>query len=85
MAVANFYDEVLRPNNKHATGMELIEGELVDDETADIVTCNLETFNDYMRKVYRDWDAFMVYVDSRTCEYSNQWFDVMLGEGVSRA
>jgi hypothetical protein len=54
-------------------GLSLVEGEMIDDDQAQIVTCNLGAFDAYMRTIYADWDAFTDWALERTGRYGRWW------------
>jgi hypothetical protein len=72
MPVVDFYVEYQRKNNRNV-GRLLVEGELVDEKEERIVTCGLDTFDAFMRKVYPDWDAFTDWALERTGRYGRWW------------
>jgi hypothetical protein len=63
MPVANL--EIRSAKANRFPGLSLVEGEMLDDEQAQIVTCNLGAFDAYMRTIYADWDAFEAWREDR--------------------
>jgi hypothetical protein len=64
MPVVDFYVEYQRKNNRNV-GKLLLEGELVDEKEERIVTCSLQTFDQYMRAQYQDWPEFEAWREDR--------------------
>jgi hypothetical protein len=72
MPVHNFYADDLRKNNRNP-GKLLLQGALVDEATEHVVTCGLDTFDQYMRTVYPDWPEFVDWAMERTGRYGRWW------------
>jgi hypothetical protein len=64
MPVVDFYVEYQRKNNRNP-GRLLLEGALVSEEQERIVTCSLQSFDQYMRQVYPDWPEFTEWREDR--------------------
>jgi hypothetical protein len=64
---------VRTPMNNRNVGMLIVEGDLVTEKEAEIVTCNLDAFDQYMRAIYADWDAFTDWALERTGRYGRWW------------
>jgi hypothetical protein len=59
--------------NNRFPGLLLVDGQLVAEKEERIVTCSLQTFDQYMRAIYADWDAFTDWALERTGRYGRWW------------
>jgi hypothetical protein len=60
--------------NNRNVGLLLVEGDLVPEKEAEIITCGLDAFDQYMRTIYPDWPEFVDWALERTGRYG-RWFD----------
>jgi hypothetical protein len=59
--------------NNRNVGLLLVEGDLVPEKEAEIITCGLDAFDQYMRTIYADWPEFVDWALERTGRYGRWW------------
>jgi hypothetical protein len=65
MPVSSYLGPSANHKNNRNVGLLLLEGALVDEATEHVVTCGLDSYAQYMKQVYPDWQEFTDWLEDR--------------------
>lgn len=54
---------------KQKVGFEIVAGELADEDTADLLTCDAAQFEAQMAQRYADWRSFVIWAEDLWAEH----------------